>query len=376
MKSLLARALRARADPPGRRASRSPRPRPASSKARSSTRAAPPFPAPPSPSATRPPTSSAPSETDADGRFRGLLLPLGPYRVAVTMAGFGTHVREGLDLQVGQTINLPVTLKVSARAGGGGGHRRGAGHRDHARGRRPTASTRAAIQGLPNNGRNFLDFTLLTPGRLHRPGPRRRRADRERPEGDPEQRLRGRRRLQQPVLRRAARRPAPGLHLQHGRRQGGRGGGRGGQRRVRPLQRRLRQRGHQVRHQRHPRHRPPVLQERRALLGAQARGRHLGRQVRLQPVPDRLHARRAAEEGQGLLLPRPRLPGRHSTKQTDPSRIEPRVVDFFSNLGSPNENGADRAHQRRPGVPGQGRLAAERRSTWPRSATTTPGRSR
>ena len=28
-----------------------------------------------------------------------------------------------------------------------------------------------------------------------------------------------------------------------------------------------------------------------------------------------------------------------STKQTDPSRIEPRVVDFFSRLGSPNENG-------------------------------------
>ena len=54
------------------------------------------------------------AESDADGRFRGLLLPLGPYRVTVTKSGFGTHVREGLDLQVGQTINLPVTLKVSA----------------------------------------------------------------------------------------------------------------------------------------------------------------------------------------------------------------------------------------------------------------------
>src|SRR5829696_139355 len=52
--------------------------------------------------------------SDSDGRFRGLLLPLGPYRVAVSLAGFATHVREGLELQVGQTINLPVVLKVSA----------------------------------------------------------------------------------------------------------------------------------------------------------------------------------------------------------------------------------------------------------------------
>src|SRR5687767_9426755 len=52
-------------------------------------------------------------QTDADGRFRGLLLPLGPYRVSVAIAGFGTLVRDGIELSVGQTINLPLTLKVS-----------------------------------------------------------------------------------------------------------------------------------------------------------------------------------------------------------------------------------------------------------------------
>ena len=36
--------------------------------------------------------------TDDEGRFRGLLLPLGGYRVTVTAKGFGTLVREGLDL--------------------------------------------------------------------------------------------------------------------------------------------------------------------------------------------------------------------------------------------------------------------------------------
>ena len=81
----------------------------------------------------------------------------------MTKAGFGTHVREGLDLQVGQTINLPVTLKVSAVQ-----------EEVVVTGDAPVIeTTRAegsdriderAIQGLPNNGRNFLDFTLLTPG--------------------------------------------------------------------------------------------------------------------------------------------------------------------------------------------------------------------
>ena len=52
--------------------------------------------------------------TDADGRFRGLLLPLGPYRVTVTLKGFATLVREGIELTVGQSANLALVLKVSS----------------------------------------------------------------------------------------------------------------------------------------------------------------------------------------------------------------------------------------------------------------------
>src|SRR5215467_2057599 len=52
-------------------------------------------------------------QTDEDGRFRGLLLPLGPYRVTVKAANFGTLVREGMDLAVGQTISLSLTLSIS-----------------------------------------------------------------------------------------------------------------------------------------------------------------------------------------------------------------------------------------------------------------------
>jgi hypothetical protein len=101
--------------------------------------------------------------TDADGRFRGLLLPLGPYRVQVAMVGFGTLVRDGIELSVGQTINLPLTLKVSTVQ-----------EELVVTGDAPVIETTRAegsdridsrsIEGLPNNGRNFLDLTKLTPG--------------------------------------------------------------------------------------------------------------------------------------------------------------------------------------------------------------------
>jgi outer membrane receptor protein involved in Fe transport len=101
--------------------------------------------------------------TDPQGRFRVGLLPLGPYRVTVTLQGFRTLVREGLTLEVGATINLSLQLelatvtqevKVTAQA-------------PVIETARTEASTRIdqnAVESLPNNGRNFLDFTKLTPG--------------------------------------------------------------------------------------------------------------------------------------------------------------------------------------------------------------------
>src|SRR6185295_1949861 len=102
-------------------------------------------------------------QTDGDGRFRGLLLPLGPYRVTVTLAGFATLVRDGINLAVGQTVNLDLTLKVS-----------NVQEEVVVTGAAPLVETSraegadriddAAVRGLPNNGRNFLDLTKLTPG--------------------------------------------------------------------------------------------------------------------------------------------------------------------------------------------------------------------
>jgi hypothetical protein len=101
--------------------------------------------------------------TDANGSFRGVLLPLGAYRVTVTAPKFGTVVRQGLDLAVGQTIRLNLTLTVANVT-----------ETVNVDEQAPVIETSAverssyidknSIRTLPNNGRNFLDFMNLTPG--------------------------------------------------------------------------------------------------------------------------------------------------------------------------------------------------------------------
>uniref|UniRef100_Q01SI1 Uncharacterized protein n=1 Tax=Solibacter usitatus (strain Ellin6076) TaxID=234267 RepID=Q01SI1_SOLUE len=100
---------------------------------------------------------------DAEGRFRALLLPLGPYKVTVKAANFGTMVREGMDLAVGQTISLPLALSisqveqvvsVSAEAP----------ILESSRVEGSTYIDQRSVHDLPNNGRNFLSLVPLTPG--------------------------------------------------------------------------------------------------------------------------------------------------------------------------------------------------------------------
>ncbi len=103
------------------------------------------------------------SVTDRAGRFRAVLLPLGPYQVTATVSGFGTYVQKGLDLGVGQTLTVSMTMKqaavseqivVTAAAP----------LIETARTEGATRIDQKAVSGLPNNGRNFLDYTKLTPG--------------------------------------------------------------------------------------------------------------------------------------------------------------------------------------------------------------------
>jgi len=101
--------------------------------------------------------------TDAYGKFRAVLLPLGPYQLTATLAGFATVVQKGLDLGVGQTLTATIALKqtttaeeivVTAAAP----------VIETARTEGSTRIDQKSVEGLPNNGRNFLEFTKLTPG--------------------------------------------------------------------------------------------------------------------------------------------------------------------------------------------------------------------
>ena len=104
-----------------------------------------------------------PVTTNREGRFRGMRLPPGPYVVTVAAQGFATLVREGIDLSVGQTVSLNLktelaTVKQEVRVSAD------APIVETARIEDSTRIDKRAVENLPNNGHNFLDFTKLTPG--------------------------------------------------------------------------------------------------------------------------------------------------------------------------------------------------------------------
>ncbi|HYI08760.1 MAG TPA: carboxypeptidase regulatory-like domain-containing protein [Thermoanaerobaculia bacterium] len=101
--------------------------------------------------------------TDSGGRFRGVLLPLGPYEVKANLEGFAPQVLKGIELGVGQTRTVEIKLGqaaisevliVTAEAP----------LVETARTEGATRLNEEAMSDLPNNGRNFLEMTKLTPG--------------------------------------------------------------------------------------------------------------------------------------------------------------------------------------------------------------------
>ncbi|MBK5258420.1 MAG: TonB-dependent receptor [Thermoanaerobaculia bacterium] len=101
--------------------------------------------------------------TDSGGRYRGVLLPLGRYEVTASLSGFANRLTRGLELAVGQTLTVNVTLSQAAVA-----EEivvtAAAPLIETARTEGSTRIDQKSVEGLPNNGRNFLDYTKLTPG--------------------------------------------------------------------------------------------------------------------------------------------------------------------------------------------------------------------
>ena len=101
--------------------------------------------------------------TDERGNFRAPLLPVGRYEVSVDFKGFAPFRQPGVVLTVGQTVTLTVPLSVA-----------GANQEVSVTAEAPLIETSRtqisstvddrAVANLPVNGRNFIDFVLLTPG--------------------------------------------------------------------------------------------------------------------------------------------------------------------------------------------------------------------
>jgi outer membrane receptor protein involved in Fe transport len=101
--------------------------------------------------------------TDENGVFRLLLLPVGTYDVTAELSGFNTRKQPGIGVTIGQTLTLRIEMAVSGVAetvnvAGG------TPVLETSRTQVSSTITETAVQNLPVNGRNFIDFALLTPG--------------------------------------------------------------------------------------------------------------------------------------------------------------------------------------------------------------------
>ncbi|MEA2558602.1 MAG: hypothetical protein QOH06_106 [Acidobacteriota bacterium] len=103
------------------------------------------------------------TQTDEAGRFRAPLLQVGTYEVTATLDGFATTRQPGLELTIGQTLSVDITLPIAAQA-----------ETIVVTAEAPVIETERthqastvgerAVANLPVNGRNFIDFVLTTPG--------------------------------------------------------------------------------------------------------------------------------------------------------------------------------------------------------------------
>jgi outer membrane receptor protein involved in Fe transport len=101
--------------------------------------------------------------SDDNGVFRVPLLPVGVYEITAELSGFRSRKQPDITLNVGQTVTLKIEMAVSGVAetvnvSGG------TPVLETSRTQVSDTITEVAVQNLPVNGRNFIDFTLLTPG--------------------------------------------------------------------------------------------------------------------------------------------------------------------------------------------------------------------
>ena len=105
------------------------------------------------------------------GVFVATLLPLGTYEVGARRIGYRPAVRRGFVLRVGQTLEVPVVLARQANELATVAVTGRVPQIDVSRVEAATQLSDEVVSGLPNNGRNYLKLTLLTPNVALTQGP-------------------------------------------------------------------------------------------------------------------------------------------------------------------------------------------------------------
>ncbi len=108
------------------------------------------------------------TETTSGGLYSFPRLTVGTYDISVELSGFKTLNRKGLNLGIGAvaTVDLTLTLGTTAETVSVNGD---ISVVETTRSQTSTVVNERAVEELPINGRNFLDFTLLTPGVVRDP---------------------------------------------------------------------------------------------------------------------------------------------------------------------------------------------------------------
>src|SRR3954470_16398347 len=105
--------------------------------------------------------------SDAQGLFRAALLPVGTYTVKATLPGFQAFEARDLTLTIGQTVTVRIELRlgnVSESVTVSVPISASTPSVETTRSQMSATISEVAIANLPVNGRNFIDFALLTPG--------------------------------------------------------------------------------------------------------------------------------------------------------------------------------------------------------------------
>jgi len=103
------------------------------------------------------------TSSDSSGLFTIPVLPVGTYTVEVEHAGFGKLTQKNLTLTVGAQLSLSLTLTLAGQVAAV----TVTGETPILEATRSQVSSTVndtAIENLPTNGRNFINFVLLTPG--------------------------------------------------------------------------------------------------------------------------------------------------------------------------------------------------------------------